>query len=98
MHDHLIYDRTDRKFVAVISAPTSTAAIDGCVVACHIDPMHDLDTRDWEAVVNLMDRDICDTLEADGIDDMIEYFRAYSARHAEKFGAEFEPAKHNPVW
>ena len=96
MHDFLLYDRTDSKFFAVVSAPSAAEALAGH--ACRIDPAHDLEARDWEAVVNLMDRDICDSIEADGIDDLIDYFRVYAARHAEKFGTEFEPAKHNPVW
>jgi hypothetical protein len=54
---------------------------------------------DFDAAVNIMDRDICEELhlEMAPCGDQ-EFFDAYCKAHEEKFGEEFELAKENPVW
>lgn len=54
---------------------------------------------DFEAAVNLMDDDLREKLHAEIAPcSEQEFFTAYEAAHAEKYGEEWELSKKNPVW
>lgn len=54
---------------------------------------------DFAAAVALMDDELCEELNSTlaPCSDQ-EFFTAYEAAHAEKFGEEWELSKANPVW
>lgn len=58
-----------------------------------------IDPTMYGAAWQLMDEEVCAALEPQA-DEMTmgEYFRAYAAKHLEKYGEVWELAKHNPVW
>ena len=55
---------------------------------------------DFDACVNLMDDDIREELHMEMAGECTEqeFFTAYEAAHAEKFGEEWELSKGNPCW
>lgn len=57
-----------------------------------------ISTKDWDAIVGLMNDDIREDLHRQGFADETEFFEAYCAAHYRKFGEAFEVAKVNPVW
>lgn len=56
-------------------------------------------TIDFNAAANLMDDELREGLH-DALAPTNEqaFFEAYCAAHLDKFGADFEPNKANPVW
>lgn len=53
---------------------------------------------DFEAAVELMDDEIREALHAEGYETEQEFFTAYEAAHAAKYGEEWELSKHNPQY
>ena len=54
---------------------------------------------DYDAAVNMMDDDLLEELHAQLAPcTEQEFFTAYEAAHAEKFGEEWELSKENPCW
>ena len=53
---------------------------------------------DFDAAVSLMDDEIREALANKGFESEQEFFAAYEKAHEEKFGAEWELSKANPVW
>jgi uncharacterized Fe-S cluster-containing MiaB family protein len=53
---------------------------------------------DFDAAVSLMDDEIREALANKGFESEQEFFTAYEKAHEEKYGAEWELSKANPVW
>lgn len=54
---------------------------------------------DYDAAVQLMDDDLREKLHAELVPcSEQEFFTAYEAAHAEKYGEDWELSKENPVW
>lgn len=54
---------------------------------------------DFDAAVALMDGELCEELNFELAPcSEQEFFTAYEAAHAEKFGEEWELSKANPAW
>ena len=53
---------------------------------------------DFDAAVELMDDEIREKLNAEGIDNIQDFFDAYAEAHLEKFGEAWELDSPNPVW
>jgi hypothetical protein len=56
------------------------------------------ETINFDAAAVLMDEDIADELDRLDLPSNQHFFDTYAAKHFEKFGEEWEPAKVNPVW
>lgn len=53
---------------------------------------------DFDTAVALMDDEIREALAAEGFETEQEFFTAYEAAHAEKYGEDWELSKANPTW
>ena len=53
---------------------------------------------DFQAAVELMDDDIREALHSEGYETEQEFFAAYEAAHAAKYGEEWELSKSNPQY